>query len=57
LTKRRARCSRAGTPGDKRGEAAGIFLDLAHDVEVIHALFDGLAGPNIMVAVERKPTL
>ena len=31
-------------PGDESSEAAGVFLNLADDLEVIHALFDGFAG-------------
>ena len=31
-------------PGDEGGEAAGVFLQVAHELEVIHALLEGLAA-------------
>ena len=31
-------------PGDERREAAGVFLDLAHDFQMVHALLDRLAA-------------
>jgi len=31
-------------PRDERGESTGLFLNLADHVEVVHALFDGLAA-------------
>ena len=45
LTKRPSEVfSRWKRPGDEGREAAGVFLNLAHDLEVIHALLDGLAA-------------
>ena len=31
-------------PGDEGRESAGVFLNLPHDIEVVHALFDRLAA-------------
>src|SRR6185312_9213054 len=31
-------------PGDESRKAAGVFLNLANQIEVVHALLDGLAG-------------
>ena len=47
---------RLKAPRDERGEAAGLFLQLVEPLEVIDAILDVLAYPNIIVAVVRMPS-
>ena len=42
-------------PGDERGEAARLVLQLAQPEQVLEPLLDGLHVPYIMVAVVRSP--